>query len=112
MIAFPRSPSSSTFAARARRMPWASGSSGTNQRSGRSSSPASKVLYAALCSFLGHGQINRRDLRGALKSCTDEEIARALEELIRHKLLVPADRVTNSGTLPGYSVRSIEEFEG
>lgn len=74
--------------------------------------PASKVLYAALCSFLGHGQINRRDLRGALKSCTDEEIARALEELIRHKLLVPADRVTNSGTLPGYSVRSIEEFEG
>ena len=35
---------------------------------------AAKVLYASLCSFLGHGQINRRDLRGTLKGCTDDEI--------------------------------------
>ena len=75
-------------------------------------SPAPKVLYAALCSFLGHGQINRSDLRGALKNRTDEEIARDLEELVGHKLLVPADRVTNSDTVAGYEVRSVGEFEG
>ncbi len=71
----------------------------------------SKVLYAGLCSFLGHGQINRKDLRGALKERTDEEIATALVHLVRHKLLVPADRITNSGTLPGYEVQSVKEFE-
>ena len=75
-------------------------------------SPASKVLYAGLCSFLGHGQINRRDLRGALQNCTDEEIARALEELVGRGLLVPADKVTNSRTVSGYSVRSVKTFEG
>ncbi|CAA9405603.1 MAG: hypothetical protein AVDCRST_MAG78-13 [uncultured Rubrobacteraceae bacterium] len=75
-------------------------------------SPTSKVLYTSLCSFLGHGQINRRDLRGALENRTDEEIARNLEELVRHKLLVPADRVTNSDTVADYEVRSIGEFEG
>jgi len=73
--------------------------------------PTSKVLYAGLCSFLGHGQINRKDLRGALKERTDEEIATALVHLVRHKLLVPADRITNSGTLPGYEVQSVKEFE-
>jgi hypothetical protein len=74
-------------------------------------SPTSKVLYAGLCSFLGHGQINRRDLRGTLKERTDEEIATALEHLVRHNLLVPADNVTNSGTLHGYEIRSVKEFE-
>ena len=74
-------------------------------------SPTSKVLYAGLCSFLGHGQINREDLRGTLKERTDEEIAMALGYLVRHKLLVPADRITNSGTLPGYEVQSVKEFE-
>ena len=73
--------------------------------------PTSKVLYAGLCSFLGHGQINRKDLRGTLKERTDEEIATALGHLVRHKLLVPADRITNSGTLPGYEVKSVKEFE-
>ena len=75
-------------------------------------SPASKVLYAGLCSYLGHGQINRRDLRATLKDSTDEEVAQAFEELLRHQLLASADRVANTGTLPGYSVRSVEEFEG
>ena len=31
-------------------------------------SPAARVLYAGLCSFLGHGEINRQDLRNTLKS--------------------------------------------
>jgi hypothetical protein len=74
-------------------------------------SPASKVLYAGLCSFLGHGQINRRDLRGTLKERDDEDIATAFGHLVRHKLLVPADRIKNSGTMPGYEVRSVKEFE-
>jgi hypothetical protein len=73
--------------------------------------PTSKVLYAGLCSFLGHGQINRKDLQGTLKECTDEEIATALGLLVRHKLLVPADRIMNSGIRPGYEVQSVKEFE-
>ena len=47
-------------------------------------SPASRVLYAALCSYLGHGEINRKDLRNVLKDCPDEEILRAFEDLVRH----------------------------
>jgi hypothetical protein len=74
-------------------------------------SRAAKVLYAGLCSFLGHGQINRRDLRGTLKGCTDDEIGAALEDLVHYGLLVPDDKVTSSDTLPGYSVRSVEKFE-
>ena len=65
-------------------------------------SPDARVLYAGLCSFLGHREINRRDLRNTLKGHPDDEIARALEELIRHDLLVPASR--------GYEVRSVGEF--
>ncbi len=75
-------------------------------------SPTARVLYAGLCSFLGHGQINRRDLRGTLKDRTDEEIVAAHEDLVRHGLLIPADMLTNSGALPGYAVRSVREFEG
>jgi hypothetical protein len=74
-------------------------------------SPASKILYAGLCSFLGHGQINRKDLRGALKDSTDEEIAAAHEDLVRHGLLVPTDEVMGRGALPGYRVRSVKEVE-
>jgi hypothetical protein len=74
-------------------------------------SPSSKVLYAGLCSFLRHGQINRKDLRGALKNCTDEEITAALQALIRHGLLSPAPRVPPAETLPGYTVRSVKEFD-
>jgi hypothetical protein len=65
-------------------------------------SPDARVLYAGLCSFLGHREINRRDLRNTLKGQPDDEIARALEELIRHDLLFPASR--------GYEVRSVGEF--
>ena len=66
-------------------------------------SPDARVLYAGLCSFLGHNEINRRDLRNTLKDRPDVEIARAIEELVRHELLVPDDT-------RGYEVRSLDEF--
>lgn len=48
------------------------GNSGASRRSSRSPSPpAPKVLYAGLCSFLGYGQINRKNLRNTLKDRTD-----------------------------------------
>ncbi len=73
-------------------------------------SPAARVLYAGLCSFLGHGEINRRDLRNTLRSCSDTEILKALDELVRHDLLAmePARR----DNVAGYTVRSVKEFEG
>lgn len=70
-------------------------------------SPAEKVLYASLCSHLRHGQINRKDLRATLKGSPDEEIVRALEDLVRHSLLKPLDT-----TLPGYEVHLVKELEG
>ena len=74
-------------------------------------SPAAKVLYASLCSYLAHGQIHRRDLREALKNSTEEEVAGALEELVRHGLLVSEVRRTKGGALAGYKVRSVRGFE-
>ena len=74
-------------------------------------SPASKVLYAGLCSFVGHGQINRQDLRATLKDRTDEDTTRALLELLRQGLLAPAPKKTIGGTMPGYEIRSVGEFE-
>jgi hypothetical protein len=74
-------------------------------------SPTARVLYAALCSFLGHGQINCKDLRGTLKDRTDEEIANAFQDLVRHNLLTSTGSFINSGTLPGYEVRSVRYFE-
>ena len=70
-------------------------------------SPAARVLYAGLCSFLGHGEINRKDLRNTLKSCSDAEIAGALEELVRHNLLATGPK----DNLARYRVRSVKEFE-
>jgi hypothetical protein len=72
-------------------------------------SPASRVLYAGLCSYLGHGEINRRDLRNTLKDCSDREIAEALDELARHNLLVPEP--TSRGNPARYAVRSVKEFD-
>ncbi len=46
-------------------------------------SPAPKVLYAGLCSFLGHRQINRKDPGNILKNCPEEEIEAASQALIR-----------------------------
>ena len=75
-------------------------------------SPAAKVLYAGLCSYLGHGQINRKDLRATLKDSSDEQIVAALDELVRRGLLVSADGAASSGTLLGYELRSVRELEG
>ena len=66
-------------------------------------SPASKVLYAGLCSFLGHGEINRKDLRNTLKDRPDKDICETLEELVRHDLLVLSDNGT-------YEVRPVGDF--
>jgi hypothetical protein len=73
-------------------------------------SPAARVLYAGLCSFLSHGEINHKDLRNALKNCSDTEILGAFEELVRHGLLAPKPTGTNG--LAGYAVRSARDFEG
>ncbi len=72
-------------------------------------SPAARVLYAGLCSFLGHGEINRKDLRNTLKSCSDAEILKALDELVRHNLL--ATEPAFKDDLASYTVRSVQEFE-
>ncbi|CAN5607586.1 hypothetical protein BH24ACT22_BH24ACT22_11600 [soil metagenome] len=66
-------------------------------------SPAARVLYTGLCSFLGPGEINHHDLRNTLKASTDGEISEAFDELIHHKLLEPTRR--------GFTVRSVTEFE-
>src|SRR5918999_4562588 len=72
-------------------------------------SPAARVLYAGLCSFLGHGEINRKDLRNALKNCSDAEILGTFKELVHHNLLAP--KPTSKGCLASYAVRSVQEFE-
>lgn len=64
-------------------------------------SPAARVLYTGLCSFLGPGEINRKDLRNTLKESTDEEINEAFEELVRHKLLESTSR--------GFAVYAVNE---
>ena len=74
-------------------------------------SPAARVLYAGLCSFLGHREINHKDLRNTLKGSPDNEIAEAFEELVRRNLLGPADHPPG-GVLPGYAVHSVREFKG
>lgn len=73
-------------------------------------SPAAKVLYAGLCSFLAHAEINHRDLRNTLKDRTDEEIVEALEDLVRYGLLAPIDGSTGDD-LPAYQVRSVRDSE-
>jgi len=74
-------------------------------------SPAARVLYAGLCSFLGHREINRKDLRNTLKGSSDAEIAETLGELASRNLLHPADQ-RPGGDPPGFTVRSVREFEG
>jgi preprotein translocase subunit Sec61beta len=71
-------------------------------------SPAARVLYAGLCSFLAQGEVNRKDLRGTLKDHPDEAIAEAIGELVGNGLLRPvADR-----NLPTYEIRSARASEG
>jgi hypothetical protein len=70
-------------------------------------SPAARVLYASLCSYLGHHEINRKDLRNTLKDSSDHEIAAAFEELISHRLF----KLNDNTTVPGYEIRSVRSFE-
>jgi hypothetical protein len=72
-------------------------------------SPGARVLYASLCSFLGHGEINRKDLRNTLKDRPDREISSAIDELVRHALLVPAGDV-GDGTSRSYEVHPVSDF--
>lgn len=65
-------------------------------------SPASRVLYAGLCSFLGRGEINRRDLRNTLTGSADAEIAAAFEELLERGLL------SQRAGEPGYEIRPVK----
>jgi hypothetical protein len=71
-------------------------------------SPAARVLYAGLCSFLGPGEIHRKDLRNTLKGSSDAEIARAFEELVGAGLLAPLRGAGEAG----YEVRAVGQFEG
>lgn len=71
-------------------------------------SPASRVLYAGLCSFLGRGEINRKDLRNTLTGSTDAEISSAFEELVERGLLSPRPRAGEAG----YEVRSVKGSMG
>ena len=69
-------------------------------------SPAAKVLYASLCSYLAHGQIHRGDLRGTLKDHPDEAIADAFDELMGLGLLGSV----LGGTYPTYEIRSVRSL--
>ena len=73
-------------------------------------SPTTRVLYAGLCSFLGHGEINRKDLRNTLRGCSEAEILEAFEELVRRNLLT--QEPSPKDALAVYEVRSVKEFEG
>ena len=72
-------------------------------------SPAARVLYAGLCSYLGHGEINCRDLRNTLKYYSDTEIAKTLDELVCHNLLVPEPPPGH--VLAGYAIFSVNGFK-
>jgi hypothetical protein len=72
-------------------------------------SPDARVLYAGLCSFLGHREINRKDLRNTLKDRSDREVSRALEELVHHDLLRTGGNIRD-GVSRGYDVRPVSEF--
>lgn len=71
-------------------------------------SPAARVLYAGLCSYLAQGEVNRKDLRNTLRDHPDETIAGAIDELVGNGLLAPISGVSQ----PAYEVRSAGGFEG
>ncbi|MEW6635780.1 MAG: hypothetical protein AB1425_03095 [Actinomycetota bacterium] len=71
-------------------------------------SPAAKVLYAGLCPYLGHGEINRTDLRAILKDHPDAVIVKAFEELVSHRLL--ATEPAPKPDLAAYEIRSVKAF--
>lgn len=70
-------------------------------------SPAARVLYAGLCSFVPNGKINRRDLRNTLEGSPDAEISRALGELVESGLLRREQLKRGNGLYTGYVVLAV-----
>lgn len=71
-------------------------------------SPAARVLYAGLCSFVPNGKINRRDLRNTLEGSPDPEIQAALDELVEAGLLQSARLKRGNTVYAGYVVNPVE----
>jgi hypothetical protein len=65
------------------------------------------LLYAGLSSFLGHGEINRKDVRNVLKGRPDREILGTFKALVHHNLLRP----TSKECVASYAVLSVRDFE-
>lgn len=75
-------------------------------------SPAARVLYAGLCSFVPNGKINRRDLRNTLEGTSDPEVQAALDELVEANLLQNT-RLKRGNTLyEGYVVNPVPSTKG
>jgi len=70
-------------------------------------SPAARVLYAGLCSFVPNGKINRRDLRNTLEGSPDPEIQSALDELVEASLLQSARLKLGNTLHEGYVVNPV-----
>jgi hypothetical protein len=65
--------------------------------------PDVHVLYAGLCSYLGHREIDRKDLRNTPKGQPEAEIERPRRASPSHDLLVP-------DAARGYEVRPVGGF--
>ena len=70
-------------------------------------SPAARVLYAGLCSFLPNGKINRRDLRNTLEGSPDAEISQTLDELVEAGLLRREQLKRGNSFYTGYVVEPV-----
>lgn len=66
-------------------------------------SPAARVLYAGLCSFVPNGKINRRDLRNTL-TLPDSDIQATLDELVEAGLLQSTPLKRGNTVYQGYVV--------
>lgn len=69
-------------------------------------SPAARVLYAGMCSFVPNGKINRRDLRNTL-TLPDAEIRAAFDELVEAGLLQSARLKRGNTVYQGYVVNPV-----
>ena len=70
-------------------------------------SPAARVLYAGLCSFVPNGKINRRDLRNTLEGTPEPEIQSTLDELVGANLLQSAQLRRGHAFYGGYVVNPV-----
>jgi hypothetical protein len=72
-------------------------------------SPAARVLYAGLCSFVPNGKINRRDLRNTLEGTPDPDILSTLDELVEANLLQSAQLRRGHAFYEGYVVNPVSQ---